>query len=52
MNSPIEAYKNTKYKISEPALTIEIGKLNQKIDILLQKNNSNEWGGIHKNEIA
>jgi hypothetical protein len=46
MNSLIEAYKNTKYKIFEPALTIEIGKLNQEIDVLLQKNNSNEWAFI------
>ncbi len=46
MNSLIEAYKNTKYKIFEPALTIEIGKLNQEIDVLLQKNNSDEWAFI------
>jgi hypothetical protein len=46
MNSLIEAYKNTKYKIFEPAVTIEIGKLNQEIDVLLQKNNSNEWAFI------
>jgi hypothetical protein len=46
MNSLIEAYQNTKYKIFELALTIEIGKFNQEIDVLLQKNNSNEWSFI------
>lgn len=46
MNSLIEAYKNTKYKIFEPALTIEIGKLNQEIDELLNEHKSHEWAFI------
>lgn len=46
MNSLIEAYQNTKYKLFEPALTIEIGKLNHEIDVLLQNNNTNEWAFI------
>lgn len=46
MNSLIEAYKNTKYKIFEPALTIEIGKLNQEIDNLLNEHKSHEWAFI------
>jgi len=46
MNSLIEAYQNTKYKIFELDLTIEIGKFNKEIDVLLQKNNSNEWAFI------
>lgn len=46
MNYLIEAYKNTKYKIFEPALTIEIGKLNQEIDNLLNEHKSHEWAFI------
>ena len=46
MNSLIESYKNTKYKVFEPSLTIEIGKLNQYLDCLLIKHNSNVWAFI------
>ena len=46
MNTLIDAYKNTKYKIFEPALTIEIGKLNQEIDNLLNEHKSHEWAFI------
>ena len=46
MNTLIEAYKNTKYKIFEPALTIEIGKINQEIDDLLNEHKSHEWAFI------
>lgn len=43
MNALIEAYKNTKYKVFEPDLTIEIGVLNQSVDMLLIKHKSAEW---------
>lgn len=46
MNSLIEAYKNTKYIVFEPTLTIEIGKLNQEIDEIIIKHNSNAWAFI------
>ena len=46
MNSLIESYINTKYIVFEPTLTIEIGKLNQDLDGLLIKHNSNEWAFI------
>ena len=46
MNSLIESYINTKYKVFEPTLTIEIGKLNQDLDGLLIKHNSKEWAFI------
>ena len=46
MNTLLEAYKNTKYIVFEPTLTIEIGKLNQDLDKLLLKHNSNEWAFI------
>lgn len=46
MNSLIEAYKNTKYIVFEPTITIEIGKFNQDLDNLLLKHNSNEWAFI------
>ena len=35
MNDLIEAYKNTKYKVFEPDVIIEIGKSNQDLDNLL-----------------
>jgi hypothetical protein len=46
MNDLIEAYKNTKYKVFEPDIIIEIGKFNQFLDNLLLKHNSNEWAFI------
>lgn len=46
MNSLIEAYKNTKYIVFEPDITIEIGILNQDVDELLIKHNSNEWAFV------
>jgi hypothetical protein len=46
MNSIIEAYKNTKYIVFEPDITIEIGILNQDVDELLFKHNSNEWAFV------
>lgn len=46
MNTLLEAYKNTKYIVFEPTLTIEIGKFNQDLDKLLLKHNSNEWAFI------
>ena len=42
----IDAYKNTKYFVFELDLTIEIGKLNQHIDEIILKYNSNEWAFI------
>ena len=46
MNSLIEAYKNTKYKVFEPTITIEIGKFNQDLNNLILNHNSNEWAFI------
>ncbi len=46
MNPLIEAYKNTKYKVFEPNLIIEIGKLNQELDDLLLKHDSKEWAFV------
>ena len=46
MNSLLEAYKNTKYKVFEPTITIEIGKFNQDLNTLLLKHKSNEWAFI------
>ncbi len=46
MNDLIEAYKNTKYKVFEPDIIIEIGKSNQDLDNLLLIHNSNEWAFI------
>jgi hypothetical protein len=46
MNTLLEAYKNTKYKVFEPTIIIEIGKFNQDVDNLLLKHNSNEWAFI------
>lgn len=43
MNALIEAYKNTKYKVLEPNITIEIGELNQDVDLLLIRHKSAEW---------
>jgi hypothetical protein len=46
MNSLIDAYKKTKFQVKELSLTIEIGKLNDKLDYLLQKHNTKEWAFI------
>lgn len=46
MNALLEAYKNTKYKIFEPDIIIEIGKSNQDLDSLLLKHNSTQWAFI------
>jgi hypothetical protein len=46
MISLIEAYKNTKYKVFESNLTIEVGKLNQELDDLLKKHESDKWAFI------
>jgi hypothetical protein len=46
MNELIEAYKNTKYKVFEVNLTIEIGKSNQELDAILAKHKANEWAFI------
>lgn len=46
MNALIEAYKNTKYKVLEPNITIEIGELNQDVDLLLIRHKSAEWAFI------
>jgi len=46
MNDLLEAYKNTKYKVFELNLTIEIGKSNQEVDAILAKYNASEWAFI------
>ena len=46
MTSLIEAYKNTKYKVFESNLTIEVDKLNQELDDLLIKHESDKWAFI------
>jgi hypothetical protein len=46
MNDLIEVYKNTKYKVFEPDLTIEIGVLNQDVDDLLKEHKLVEWAFI------
>ncbi len=46
MNDLIEAYKNTKYKVFETDIIIEIGVLNQDIDDLLIEYKSVEWAFI------
>jgi hypothetical protein len=46
MNDLLEAYKNTKYNVSQHDLVIEIGKLNDKLNELLNKYNSTEWAFI------
>ena len=46
MNSLIEAYKNTKYKVFGSTITIEIGKFNQDLNNLILNHNSNEWAFI------
>lgn len=46
MNTLIEAYKNSKYEIFETSIIIEIGIINQQLDDLLLKHNSNEWAFI------
>lgn len=46
MNDLIEAYKNTKYKVFEPSIIIEIGVLNQDVNDLLTQHKSMEWAFI------
>jgi len=46
MNDLIEAYKNSKYKVFEPDIIIEIGVLNQDVDGLLIEYKSVEWAFI------
>jgi len=46
MNDLIEAFKNTKYKVFEPDIIIEIGVLNQDVDGLLIEYKSVEWAFI------
>ena len=46
MNALIEAYKNTKYKVFEPSIIIEIGVLNQDVDELLIEHKLVEWAFI------
>ena len=46
MNSLIEAYKNTKYKVFEQDMIIEIGEFNQHLDNLLIKYKAVEWAFI------
>jgi hypothetical protein len=42
----IQAYKNTKYKVFNPNLIIEIGVMNNDLNDLLAKNNATEWAFI------
>ena len=46
MNDLLEAYKNTKYKVFQDDIVIEIDKLNDKLKELLNKYNSTEWAFI------
>lgn len=46
MNYLLEAYKNTKYKVSQQDIVIEINKFNDKLNELLHKYNSTEWAFI------
>lgn len=46
MNDLLEAYKNTKYKVSQQDIVIEINKFNDKLNELLYKYNSTEWAFI------
>lgn len=46
MNNLIESYKNTKYKVFEPGIIIEIGVLNQDVDDLLIEHKLVEWAFI------
>lgn len=46
MNPLIEAYKNTKFKVYKPMLTIEIGKINHELNALVLLHNSSEWAFI------
>lgn len=46
MNDLLEAYKNTKYHVFQHDIIIEIGKLNNKLNQLLNKYNSTEWAFI------
>lgn len=46
MNTLIEAYKNSKYKVFETNITIEIGILNQDFDDLLIEHKAVQWAFI------
>ena len=46
MNDLLKAYKNTKYKVSQHDIVIEIDKFNDKLNELLNKYNSTEWAFI------
>ena len=46
MTSLLESYKNTRYKVFETNITIEIGKPNKELNELLLKYNSIEWAFI------
>ena len=46
MNDLLEAYKNTKYKVFELDLVIEIDKINDNLNQLLKKYSSTEWAFI------
>jgi hypothetical protein len=46
INNLIEAYKNTKYKVFNPNLVIEIGVMNNDLNDILSKNNATEWAYI------
>lgn len=46
MTSLLESYKNTRYKVFEPNITIEIDKPNKELNELLLKYNSIEWAFI------
>lgn len=46
MNDLFEAYKNTKYKVSQHDIVIEIDKFNDKLNEFLNKYNSTEWAFI------
>jgi hypothetical protein len=42
----IQAYKNTKYKVFNPNLEIQIGVMNKDLNELMSKNNASEWAYI------
>ena len=42
----IEAYKTTKYMVFNPAIQIEVGKVSDELNLLLNKYNASEWAFI------
>ena len=46
MNDLLEAYKNTKYKVFQHDIVIEIDIINDKLKELLNKYNSTDWAFI------